>query len=126
MRPPRSFAAILVGASVAAWQARVALAEKARAEEVKEFIASVFREADPTQGKGKVLSAVELLRQAERRLHDRSDADPAMQVELLAIIGESLFGLQENADSARVIDQALQSASVHRRRRRLDSTPDCT
>ena len=100
-------AAILVGASVAAWQARVALAEKARAEEVKEFIASVFREADPTQGAGKVLSAVELLRQAERRLHDRSDADPAMQVELLAIIGESLFGLQENADAARVIDQAL-------------------
>ena len=64
--------AILAGASVVAWQSRVALAEKTRAEGVKEFIASVFREADPTQGKGKVLSAVELLRQAERRLHDRA------------------------------------------------------
>ena len=103
-----TFTAILVGAGVAAWQARVALAEKARAEEVKEFIASVFREADPTQGKGKVLSAAELLRQAERRLHARADVNPAMHVELLAIIGESLFGLQENADSARVIDQALR------------------
>ena len=100
--------AIVAGAGVAAWQARVALAQKARAEDVKEFIASVFREADPTQGKGKVLSAAELLRQAERRLHDRADADPGMQVELLAIIGESLFGLQENADSARVIEQALR------------------
>jgi serine/threonine protein kinase/tetratricopeptide (TPR) repeat protein len=100
--------AVLAGAGVAAWQAKVALAQKARAEEVKEFIASVFREADPTQGKGKVLSAAELLRQAERRLHDRSDADPAIQVELLAIIGESLFGLQDNADSARVIEQALR------------------
>ncbi len=100
--------AILVGASVAAWQARVALAEKTRAEEVTAFIASVFREADPTQGKGKVLSAVELLRQAERRLQDRGYADPGMQAELLAIIGESLFGLQENADAARVIEQALR------------------
>ena len=62
--------AIVVGATVVAWQARVALAEKARAEEVKEFIASVFREADPTQGEGKVLTAAELLRQAERRLQD--------------------------------------------------------
>lgn len=99
--------AVLAGAGVAAWQAKVALAQKARAEEVKEFIAAVFREADPTQGKGKVLSAAELLRQAERRLHERSDTDPGMQVELLAIIGESLFGLQENADSARVVEQAL-------------------
>src|SRR6185295_13413815 len=107
--------AILVGASVVAWQARVALAEKTRAEAVKEFIASVFREADPTQDKGKVLSAVELLRQAERRLQDRGDADPGMRLELLAILGESLFGLQANADSARVIEQALhlqESASV--------------
>jgi tetratricopeptide (TPR) repeat protein len=100
-------AAVLVGASVAAWQARVALAEKRRAEEVKDLIAAVFREADPTQGQGKVLSAAELLRQAERRLHARSDANAGTQVELLAIIGESLFGLQEHADSARVIEQAL-------------------
>ena len=99
--------AVLIGAGVAAWQARVALAETRRAEEVKELIASVFREADPTQGKGKVLSAADLLRQAERRLHDRADVNAGTQLELLAIIGESLFGLQENADAARVVEQAL-------------------
>ena len=60
-------AAVVVGASVAAWQARVALAEKRRAEQVKELIASVFREADPTQVRGRILSAADLLRQAERR-----------------------------------------------------------
>jgi tetratricopeptide (TPR) repeat protein len=100
--------AILIGAAVAVWQANVAIAQKSRAEEVNEFIAAVFREADPTQEKGKVLSAPELLRQAEHRLYERADADPAMQVELLAIIGESLFGLQENVDSARVVEQALR------------------
>jgi len=106
------FAAIMIGASVVAWQARVALAEKARAEEVKDFIAAVFREADPTEGKGKVLSAVELLRQAERRLQDRGNTDPGIQLELFTILGESLFGLQQNADSARVIEQALRLQST--------------
>jgi eukaryotic-like serine/threonine-protein kinase len=100
--------AVLVGASIAAWQARVAVAEKARAEEVQEFIASVFREADPSQGEGKVLTATELLRQAERRLDARADAAPELRVALLTIIGESLFGLQETADSARVFEQALR------------------
>lgn len=100
--------AVLVGASVAVWQARVAVAEKARAEEVREFIAAVFREADPTQGAGKVLTAAELLRQAERRLDARADAAPELRVALLTIIGESLFGLQETSDSARVFEQALR------------------
>ena len=99
--------AILVGASVAAWQARVAVAEQRRAEDVKELIASVFREADPTQVRGRVLSAADLLRQAESRLQDRPDLNAETQLELLAIIGESLFGLQENADAARVVERAL-------------------
>jgi serine/threonine-protein kinase len=102
-------AALIGGAVVAGWQARVALAEKARAEEVQAFIASVFREADPMmQREGKALSAVNLLLQAERRLNERKDATDELRVEMLAIIGESLFGLQDNQESARVIDHALR------------------
>jgi serine/threonine-protein kinase len=106
------FLAVLAGAGIATWQAGVALAAQARAERVQDFIAAVFREADPYQKGGKILSAVELLRQAERRLYERADADPAMQLELLAIIGESLFGLQENMEAARVSEQALQLAAA--------------
>ena len=100
--------ALLIGSAVAAWQARVAVRQGTRAEEVKEFIASVFLEADPNQGVGRVLSAPELLRQAERRLRARVDASPQMRLELLTIIGESLFGLQEYADSGRVFEEALR------------------
>jgi serine/threonine-protein kinase len=100
--------ALIVGAVVATWQARVALAEKRRAEEVQTFITSVFREADPMHGSGKSLSAVDLLLQAERRLDERSDATPALKAEMLAIIGESLFGLQENQQSARVTEKGLR------------------
>jgi serine/threonine-protein kinase len=101
-------AAVIVGATAAAWQARVAVAETRRAEQVKELIASVFREADPTQVRGRVLSAADLLRQAERRTQERTDVSPAIKLELLAIVGESLFGLQENADAARVVEEALR------------------
>jgi serine/threonine-protein kinase len=101
--------ALIGGAVVAGWQARIALAEKARAEEVQAFIASVFREADPMmQREGKALSAVDLLLQAERRMNERRDASPELKVEMLAIIGESLFGLQEIQQSARVVEDALR------------------
>jgi serine/threonine protein kinase len=102
------FIVVVAAASVATWQARVALAEKARAQEVQEFIAAVFREANPNEGQGKVLSGAELLRQAERRLDERTGTSPELRLELLAIIGESLFGLQENRDSVRVVEQALR------------------
>ena len=106
--------AVLAGATVAIWQARVALAEKARAEAVQEFISSVFREADPEQGKGAVLSAAELLLQAEDRLHESDDADPQLRLTLLAIIGESLLCLQEDKDSARVVEDALRLQQAER------------
>jgi len=102
------FVVAMVGTGVSAWQARAALAQKARAEQVQDFIASVFREADPTQGEGKVLSAAALLLQAEQRLQEQPYATPELRLELLVIIGESLFGLQENKESARVLKQALQ------------------
>jgi len=102
------FLALLVGAGVAAWQARVAIAEKARAEAVQEFIAAVFREANPIEGQGRMLSAAELMRQAEQRLHERRDASPELRLALLATIGESFYGLQENKDSARVLEEALR------------------
>jgi serine/threonine protein kinase/tetratricopeptide (TPR) repeat protein len=103
--------ALIGGSSLIAWQASVATAERKRAEDVKEFIASVFREADPTRGAGEVLSAAELLGQAENRLKT-AGGDPALTLELLTIISESLFGLQQNAEAARVATDALQLQST--------------
>jgi eukaryotic-like serine/threonine-protein kinase len=102
---------LMGGSSLVAWQASVAAAERKRAEDVKEFIASVFREADPTRGAGNVLSAAELLGQAESRLKSAA-GDPALTLELLTIISESLFGLQQNAAAARVATEALQLQST--------------
>jgi serine/threonine-protein kinase len=99
--------ALFAGAGVATWQARVALEQKAKAEAVQDFIAAVFREADPIQGRGKVLTAAELMQQAELRLRESREATPELRLALLTTIGESLYGLQENKDSARVFEEAL-------------------
>ena len=92
------------------WRGRHEWRWRRRSGRRKSKSSSLRSFAKPIQrrGQGKILSAVELLRQAERRLQDRADVDPAMRLELLAILGESLFGLQENADSARVVEQALR------------------
>ena len=43
--------AVLTGTAAAVWQARVAIAERERAEQVKEFIASIMRDADPQRAR---------------------------------------------------------------------------
>ena len=105
--------AMLVGTGIVLWQSQVVRAEQQRAEQAKDFIANVFREADPTGDAGRMSTPVELLRQAEARLREQTDADPLLQLELFAIIGESLFGLQQHEDSVRVIQQAFELHRSH-------------
>jgi len=100
--------AILAGAGVALWQAQLALTEKDRAEEVKEFIASIFRNADPYAGEGEVLSAVDLLNQAKESVDETFEDRPALRVELLNIIGISLLNLDDHEKANAVLGQAVQ------------------
>ena len=103
--------AVLVGAGVAAWQARVAVAEQRRAEEVKEFIAGIFREASPYSGAGSTtLSAVDLLKQAEKKLETEIAGQPEVRIELLTLIGESLMALGDLDAAEPVLDRAAVEA----------------
>ena len=102
--------AILGGAGVASWQARVALAEKQHSEEVKGFVASIFKDANLDTGDGNPVSAVDLLVQARQRL-DRSLERPDTRVELLQIIGDSLVSLQDTSTSGDVLNQAVREAT---------------
>ncbi|MDH5340666.1 MAG: serine/threonine protein kinase, partial [Rubrivivax sp.] len=92
--------AVVAGAGVSVWQAWLARQEQARAEEVKNFVASIFKEANPfQQGSGKALTGVELLRLARDKLGEASIARPQTRVELLTLLGSSLLSL-EDAESA--------------------------
>ena len=103
--------AVLVGAGLAAWQARVAVAEQKRAEAVKEFVASIFREASPYSGTGTTsLSAVDLLKQAEKKLGSGFTEQPRVRIELLALIGESLLALGDLDAAEPTLNRAAAEA----------------
>jgi serine/threonine-protein kinase len=105
-----ALAAVLTGSALAVWQARVAVAEQRRAEEVKAFIASIFREADPFQTSGKGLTAVGLLEQARQRIEAMPDARPELRVELLTLVGGSLAGLQEHEAAGPLLQRTVEEA----------------
>ena len=98
--------ALVAGTAAALWQAHVALAEKARAEEVKEFIAGIFRDADPYGTSGSVPNAVDLLTRARAKIESDLAGRPELQVELLGIVGWSLHNLQD-LDGAEAATRAL-------------------
>ena len=69
LRQPRSFSLrSLIGAGVAVWQARIALNEKKRAEEVKAFIAGIFQDANLDEKEGRSMTALEVLKRANDRI----------------------------------------------------------
>ncbi len=70
-------AAILIGAGVAVWQARIALNEKKRAEEVKAFVAGIFQDANLDEKEGRSMTALEVLKRAQRQ--NRTDSTQNLQ-----------------------------------------------
>jgi hypothetical protein len=97
--------ALAAGLAVASWQLQVARAEKKRAEEVKEFVASIFRSADPYFTGEQQMKASQLLTLAKERIDREMASQPESSVELLAIVGEAQANLEEY-DAARATLQA--------------------
>jgi serine/threonine protein kinase len=102
--------AVLAGAAAALWQARVARAEQQRAEQVKDFIASIFREADPYTKIGKVQSARDLLLNSRVGIEREFSNRPALQVELLTVVGDSLKNLGDLPAAESTLQQAIEVA----------------
>ena len=102
--------AILGGAGVAVWQARVARAESRRAEEVQRLMVSIFSNANPNQGSGEKISATDLLRQAQVQLAGTRIDDDRIRLELLNSLGQSMLGLNDSEGAAPVLDAAVHLA----------------
>ena len=119
--------AVVGGAGVALWQARVARAEQQRAEEITAFITDIFRNADPYQRTDAAVTAPDLLKGAYRRV-DRDFANrPALRFELTWLIGSSLTSLQEFDAAEPILQEAVAQAralfpATHPRRLRVESS----
>ena len=98
---------------VSVWQAHEATVERDRAAEVTKFIESIFKDADVNTGDGSPLSAVDLLRQARKRI-DRKLTRPEIRVELLSLIAQGLLSFHAAEEAEAVARQAAEEATTTR------------
>jgi eukaryotic-like serine/threonine-protein kinase len=104
---------VMAGAGAAIWQARIAIAERERAEAVKNFVVAIFREASPYEGSGsKELTAVDLLKQADKKLDAALAGRDGKRIELSNMIGESLAALGDMAAAEPVIARSVAQADA--------------
>ena len=106
--------ALAAGTLLALWQAREARAQASaalqaqqRAEQVKQFIASIFTEATPREGAGGVVSALGLLASASERIEAELGASPAMAGELGVLVGDGCSRLGDLTLGLAALDAAL-------------------
>ncbi len=104
------FMTVLIAAAVATWQARVAIAERARAQEANQLMASVFIDADPYGVAGGKVSAVDLLEQAHRRIVASKTASPEQRLELLTLLAYTLNNFQEVERAEAIASAAVAEA----------------
>jgi eukaryotic-like serine/threonine-protein kinase len=99
--------ALLAGTAVAFWQAHVARAQAARAEQVKSFALSILESADTDSGAGAATTAVQLLQTARLRVEHELSGRPTMAAELMSAIGYGLLGQDRTDDAADVLKKAV-------------------
>ncbi|HET9448449.1 MAG TPA: serine/threonine-protein kinase, partial [Steroidobacteraceae bacterium] len=104
--------ALVAGLSIALWQAHLAQLEAQRAERIKSFIASIFTQAVPKQGVGGLVTASDLLTAANKRVEEELSNNRRDKSELQAMIGASFLALNEPANAAPVLRQALANCDA--------------
>jgi tetratricopeptide (TPR) repeat protein len=97
-------AAIITGTSVALWQAHQAKLEAARADQVKEFVLSIFADADTDSGASAATTAADLLSAAQVRVQTELATRPDVAVELMTAIAYGLTG-QGRLEQAQALSQ---------------------
>lgn len=102
--------ALAAGLFVATWQLRIAREEKQHAEEVKEFVASIFRSADPFFAGSREMTAAKLLTLAKDRIDREMASQPESAAELLLIVGEAQGNLEQIDDAYETLKVALERA----------------
>lgn len=81
--------------------------ERGRAEAVASFLIESFRLADPSQSRGKDITAREILDTGATRITRELRSQPALQATLLDVIGSVYLGLGQPSEAQPLIEQGL-------------------
>ena len=75
------------------WQARTIARERDRAERVSGFLVDLFRVSDPSQARGRDVTAREILDRGAGRIEKELNEDPLLQARLMKTVGDVYQGL---------------------------------
>ena len=101
----------LGAALVSVHQSRIARAQAARAQAVREFLVGVFEQADPDENKGEPITAHQLLEKGERQLAHVSE--PEVRADLTALLSGLYWDIGEPTRVQQLLPQ-LRSAALDR------------
>jgi eukaryotic-like serine/threonine-protein kinase len=88
-------------------QAQVAALEAAKAEQVSAFLAGIFENTDPDRTRGEDITARALLERAADRIGFELGDQPAVQAQMLMLIGESYKKLGLHRQALQLVERAL-------------------
>jgi tetratricopeptide (TPR) repeat protein/tRNA A-37 threonylcarbamoyl transferase component Bud32 len=97
------------GAISTAHQARVALAQRDRADQTAQFLALAFKSVDPSETLRPELSISEVVANGIRRIDTMPAIDEALAAELRSLLGEVSVSTSQNDVAIRLLNQAQQA-----------------
>lgn len=87
-------------------QAEVIARERDRAEEIAHFMRELFEIANPTHGQGETVTARELLDAGVRRIREDHPDEPALQAEMMTVLGTVYHHLGLPGPALEILRQA--------------------
>jgi serine/threonine-protein kinase len=102
--------AIIAGVAATIWQARAKALEAAKAEQVKNFVVGLFQVADPAESRGRDVNARDLLGRGVQRVDSALGEQPAVQQELLSVLGKIHLQLGLFAEADELFARAVTVA----------------
>jgi eukaryotic-like serine/threonine-protein kinase len=104
--------AVLTGAAVSVWQAKVAREAQARAEEIRGFLTEILQGADIYRGGGERVAAADLLEQARQKIDRTLVGRPDLKLEMQTLIGLGINNLHEPKAAESLMRQAVAEGTA--------------
>ena len=104
-----------------AQQRELAEHERARAEEVSNFLVNLFKLSDPGENRGNQVTAREILDSGAKRLQASLQDQPETKAALLSTVGSVYDSLGQFQDALPLLDESLQLQALSHDGSRLDT-----
>ncbi|NNK47552.1 MAG: serine/threonine protein kinase, partial [Gemmatimonadetes bacterium] len=102
-----ALAGLVAGLAGTAWQARRASVEAAKANEVSQFVLGLFEASDPGSSRGEDVTIRALLDRGAERARTELEDQPAVQAEMLGVLGDIYRKLSLYEEAGDLVEEGL-------------------